>query len=409
MPAKNTAVRLLALVFATTVALTGCASDEESDTESPGDAAQPFRVTFIASVSGPLAPFAIAHTAAVKAAAGVINDEGGILGRQVEVTIVDDGGEATKAVNAAQSIVNEDVLPDVVIPGNFSASTIPVLPIFARADIPTVSIATASEGNDPEKYPLNFGVSNTPAQSMKGLTDYLKEEGIASIAVVAANNETGRSTLATLEQNAEAEGISITDSQSLDSSTVDATAALSKLQSSNPEALVVIGLGGALPGTVFKDRTKLGWDIPTITDVTTTSTDLVTLAGGSQNLNNVVEQELHYAVVGDPLQATDAFGKFLPAYLEQDPKPGLPMGALAAGWGAMSLIQGAFDAAGSTDPDEFKSAAESLTTEDAPLWFQTPGPSLGLSPDNHYVDYGSYVYAPAGPRDSTGSLTVAAE
>ncbi|WP_072801621.1 ABC transporter substrate-binding protein [Rhodococcoides yunnanense] len=385
-------------------ALAGCSSDDSGGSGSGDDASQPFRVTYVTSTSGALAPFAAAVTASLTAAVKQINVDGGILGRQVEVTTIDDGSEPTKAVNAAQSIVNGDDTPDVVIPGIASMTSIPTLPIYARANIPTVSTGTSTEGNKPEEYPLNYGVSNTPAQSITALLGHLKDEGKTSIAVVTVNNEAGQSTLKTLESEAAAAGITITDSQALEASTVDATAALSKLQAGNPQVLVVPGIQGPLVGAIFKDRVKLGWDVPTYTDVVTTANDLVSVAGGQSNLQGVTLQEVPYGVAGDPTRDTEAFDKFVTGFKAEMPDPVLPMGVLGAGWSAMAFTQGLFDKAGSTDPDDLAAAAYELKTTDAPLWFQTPGPSFGIDSDNHYVVYGQYAYAPAGPRDDMGSL-----
>ena len=388
---------IVAALVAVALAAAGCGG---ADPAGQGNA---LRVTFIASQSGPLSPYSQYIVDSARAAVDRVNGTGGLLGRPIELDVRDDGTEPTRAVNAAQEVLAGDDPPDILIPGMFSATTLPVLPLANRARVFTVSIASTPAGNDPATYPYNFGAQATGVDFVAGLVRRLQETGVGRIAVATADNESGRSTVTALEQASGPAGIAITGTQFLNPSTVDATAALSGLQATDPQQLVVVGISGALVGTILKDRAKLGWTVPVLTDVTTSANDLVALAGGQQNLDGVVNQAIPYTVAGDPQRDTPGFVAFAEDYLSTVTAPTVTIGSMQAGWSVIAFIQGVVTKAGSTDPDALRGAAESMQLSDMPLWFSTSGQS-GLSATNHYMRFEEYRYLPAGPLDDTGSL-----
>lgn len=390
---------IVAALIVVALAVGGCGGPQPTTADGP----KPFRLTFIASQSGPLAPYTAYILDSAAAAVKQVNAGGGLLGRQVELDVRDDGTEPTKAVNVAQDVLSGDELPDILIPGLFSATTLPILPVATRAKMFTVSVATSVAGNDPAKYPYNFGAQATANDFVAGIVKHLQEAGVGRVAIATADNETGHSTVTSLQQAVGSAGITITGTQFLNPSTVDATAALSGLQADDPQQLLVVGISGQLVGTILKDRAKLGWTVPVVTDATTSANDLVALAGGQQNLTGVLCEGLPYTIAGNALRGTPAFDLFARSYLSTVSKPTVTIGTMQAGWSAVAFIQGIVQKAGSTDPDALKKAAESLQISDMPLWFSTSG-DLGLSPSNHYVRFAQQLFVPAGPLDETGSL-----
>ena len=85
-----------------------------------GGSGEPFKVVELAPLSGELQPLGEAQLAGAEAAQEVINDEGGILGREVEFEAIDDAGTSAQAVSQAQAIVSSGEHPDLVLPGSTS-------------------------------------------------------------------------------------------------------------------------------------------------------------------------------------------------------------------------------------------------------------------------------------------------
>jgi branched-chain amino acid transport system substrate-binding protein len=230
---------------------------------------------------------------------------------------------------------------------------------------------------------------------LDSLADYLKSKNYDRVAAIYVDNEAGEAAQDAFNAVAKEAGITVTGSESVDPASLDATAALSKLRSGNPQALIVGGIIGPVAGTILKSRTKLGWDVPTVADATTAANDFGTLVS-PKDLNNVVVQVQPYAVKGSAQQDTEAFKTFFAALKKRNPKLDLSIDTYAVAYGTVTLTKAAAEKAKSTDPAKLAEAMQSLTVAQAPLWFQTP--NLGYTADNHYPDYSKLAFVPAGPR-----------
>ena len=78
--------------------------------------AQPIKVGWLSSLTGPLSSAALAENEGVKLAVEEINARGGILGRQIELLTRDTAGDPTKAVNFAQQLAFSDKVSFVIGP-----------------------------------------------------------------------------------------------------------------------------------------------------------------------------------------------------------------------------------------------------------------------------------------------------
>jgi len=68
----------------------------------------------------------------------IINDNGGVNGREIELVIKDDEAQADNAVPAAQSLINEEEV-DIGVSGSYSTPTRAVAPIYNENSIPFIS------------------------------------------------------------------------------------------------------------------------------------------------------------------------------------------------------------------------------------------------------------------------------
>lgn len=100
----------------------------------PAQAADdPIKVGTIFPLSGGAGPNGQAVTNAVKVAADLVNQNGGLLGRQLEVIAKDDESTPAVGVSRANELIAEGV--SVVIEGWNSPVTLAEQPVLARADV----------------------------------------------------------------------------------------------------------------------------------------------------------------------------------------------------------------------------------------------------------------------------------
>lgn len=95
----------------------------------------------IASLTGPIASYGESHRRGVKLAVDRINEEGGILGKQIELINEDDQSDPVIGANAALKLIERDKVVAIVGPVP-STIGMAVAPIVENAKVPTVVTGT---------------------------------------------------------------------------------------------------------------------------------------------------------------------------------------------------------------------------------------------------------------------------
>lgn len=95
--------RWLAVLAASGLAFAACSPGGES-----GDAEEPIRIGGTLSLTGPLAPTAQIHDIVAKEFVAMLNEQGGLLGRQVEWTVLDDQSEPEQASALYERLVTQE-------------------------------------------------------------------------------------------------------------------------------------------------------------------------------------------------------------------------------------------------------------------------------------------------------------
>ena len=124
----------LAIVISVFIMITGVA----------GYCAENIKVGVMVPTSGSEAYYGNDMYQAYQLAAEDINKAGGILGRQVELFLADDGCNPNMSTQAASKILAQN--PNFVVGGYCSGSTIPALQLFYDEDLlMLISVANSTE------------------------------------------------------------------------------------------------------------------------------------------------------------------------------------------------------------------------------------------------------------------------
>jgi branched-chain amino acid transport system substrate-binding protein len=97
--------------------------------------------TFLA-VTGPAAFLGDPELKTLQLYVDAINQQGGLLGKPVELIHYDTGGNAKEAVNFFKRLVKKDQV-DVIVGGSSSGESLAVMPLAEEEQIPFVSMAGA--------------------------------------------------------------------------------------------------------------------------------------------------------------------------------------------------------------------------------------------------------------------------
>lgn len=190
--------------------------------------------------TGDLAPYGLATLTESQRLAEVINAEGGLNGKTIEILPADDVCDPAQAANLASKLVDEGVI--AVIGHVCSGATESALPTYVNATIPVVSpSATNPSLTKSGKYPVFF--RTIAPDDAQGITqaEFLVGLGIKIAAVIHDKQDYGKGLADSAKGALESNGVSIPVYEGVTVGAGDYSAVVAKILSSNAEAVVFGG------------------------------------------------------------------------------------------------------------------------------------------------------------------------
>ena len=205
-------------------------------------AADPIRIGVPVGLSGANSVVAPAVVQSSQLAVDEINSSGGILGRKVELEIVDDASGAVGAQKAFDTLVFQKKV-DAIIAMETSAARNAALPIVARGKVPYI-YTSFYEGRSCSPWMLVNGW--VPEQQVAPVVDYFaKSKGAKSFFLVGSDYSFGRGMLDFTKKYIEQHGGKVVGEEYLPMDGSDWTAIISKIRAAHPDALISATAGGA--------------------------------------------------------------------------------------------------------------------------------------------------------------------
>lgn len=222
-------------------------------------AAEPIKIGVAVGLSGANSVVAPAVVQSSQLAIEEINASGGILGRQVQLDIVDDASGALGAQKAYDTLVfQKDV--DAIISMETSAARNAALPIVTRGKKPFV-YTSFYEGRSCS--PWMFVNGWVPEQQVAPVVDYFaKSKGAKTFYLIGNDYAFGRGMLSFTKTYIEAHGGKVVGEEYLPIDGTDWTPILSKIRSMHPDALISATAGGAPNVALAKQLKGAGMTLP---------------------------------------------------------------------------------------------------------------------------------------------------
>jgi branched-chain amino acid transport system substrate-binding protein len=222
-------------------------------------AADPIRIGVPVGLSGANSVVAPAVVQSSQFAVEEINAAGGILGRKVELEIVDDASGAVGAQKAFDTLVFQKKV-DAVIAMETSAARNAALPIVARGKVPYI-YTSFYEGRSCSPWMLVNGW--VPEQQVAPVVDYFaKSKGAKSFFLVGSDYAFGRGMLDFTKKYIEQRGGKVVGEEYLPMDGSDWTAIVSKIRAAHPDALISATAGGAPNVSLAKQLKAAGLSQP---------------------------------------------------------------------------------------------------------------------------------------------------
>ncbi len=250
----------------------GNAAKSGADSKTAGGA----DIGFVAVLSGGAAAYGQSQKQGIDMAVDEINKSGDF---KINLDMEDTKGEPTQAISVIKKMINDK--KSVVIGPMLSGEMKAVGPILQQAQMPTLGISLTAEGiTDMGDYifrnsvPESMNIPQTISKSRKLL-------GYQKVAILYSNNnEQLVSAFRTYQEVCKKEGIDVVDIESFADKDSDFSAQLTKIQATNPDAIIVDALyqEGAL---ILKKAREMGMNQPVIGNNGFVSPQLIKQAGAA--------------------------------------------------------------------------------------------------------------------------------
>lgn len=278
----------------------------------------------------------------VELLADEINEQGGLLGKTVEIVVADDGGDPRTAATAAQRLVQRDV---VGVIGTYGSSiTEASQNIYAATG--TLQIANGSTSVRLTEKGLPYFFRTCPRDDEQGrvAVETMLADGYDKIAILHDSTTYARGLADEARALIDASAAEVVFFDALTPGEQDYTTILTQIRGNNPD---VVFFTGYYPeaGMLLRQKMEMGLDIPFIGGDANNNPDLVEIAGARAGAGF---RFLSPPVPGD-LPSPEATA-FLDAYTEAYGQAPGSIWAVLAGDGFRVLAK-AIEETGSTDTD----------------------------------------------------------
>lgn len=207
----------------------------------PGAAADTIKLGVAGPHSGDLAPYGIPAMRAAQLVVKQVNEQGGILGRQVELLIQDEQCDPNIATNAATRLVSDGA--HVVMGHICSGATRAALGIYREARIPVMSpSATNPPLTQSGEYPNFFRTIASDDMQAKLAVDYaVANLGIKKVAVLHDRGDYGRGFAEFAKQNLDEKGISVVMFEGITPGAMDYSSIIQRVRREGADSLIFGG------------------------------------------------------------------------------------------------------------------------------------------------------------------------
>ena len=240
-------------------------------------AADPIKIGSVLSVTGPAAFLGDPELKTLQMYVDDINKKGGVIGRPLQLVHYDDGSDASKANGFVKRLIEDDNV-DVLVGGTTTGSTMSMVPLAEKANIPFISLAGAVVIIEPVKKWV-FKMPHTDRMAAEKVFEDMKKRGISKVALLSESSGFGNSGKKETEGVAAKYGITLVANESYGPKDTDMSPQLTKIRTSpGVQAVFVFGLGQG-PAIVTKNYKQLGLDLPLYHAHGVASDEFIKLAG----------------------------------------------------------------------------------------------------------------------------------
>ncbi|KAF0222883.1 MAG: branched-chain amino acid transport system substrate-binding [Rhodospirillaceae bacterium] len=340
----------------------------------PSLAAEPIRIGAFLSTTGVMSPMGDPEKKTLELEVARVNAQGGVLGRPLELVLYDDGSVPEKAVVAVRRLIESDRV-DVIIGGSGTPTSLTVLPLMDKAEMPFLSLGGGVAIIEPVRK-WTFKVPQTDRLAAQKVYGDMKRRGLSRIALLSENVGFGKSGRTQCLELAVTHGMEIVADETYGPRDPDVTVQLTRIRATpGVQALFVFGTGQG-PAVVTRNIRQLDLQMPVYQSHGVASKDFLRLVGKAADGMRLPSSPL--AIV-DVLPDSDRQKPVLAAFKRDfEAGTGDEVSMMAGhSWDALYLYLEAVKRAGTADKARVRDEIERTRG------FVGQGGVFTLSPDDH--------------------------
>jgi branched-chain amino acid transport system substrate-binding protein len=355
---------LAALLTLSAVATGGCGRDDEGGGGDVGVTKDTIKLGGSYPFSGPASAYGTIGRAA-KAHFDYVNSKGGVNGRKIEFTTLDDGYDPGRAVQNARRLVSQDKV-FALFNTLGTANNLAVWDYVNEQKVPHLYVATGASdwGEDVDAHPYTIGWQPDYVTESTAYGEFLKKEKPgAKVAVLYQNDGFGKDLLGGFENSIKGSGVKIVARESYEVTDPTVAPQVAKLASSGADTFLNISTpkpGAQAIGAVAKS----GWKPLHILNNVASSKSLVLKPVGFEAAQGIVST----AYLKDPEDPQWASDPGMTEFKEQLKKfaprldPNEPFNVY--GWASAATMVKALEQAGEDlDREKLMEAVRAMDTE----------------------------------------------
>lgn len=237
---------------------------------------EPIRVGAVLSVTGPASFLGDPEDKTLRLYVNRINGAGGVNGRQLQLTVYDDGGDANRARTFATRLVEDDKVV-AMVGGTTTGATLAMRPVFEDARVPFISLAGGVEIVEPPQ-PYTFKTPHTDRMACEKIFADLRARGLSRVGMISGTDGFGASMRGQCLRVAQAAGVTVVAEESYGPRDSDMTPQLTRIRNAERvEAVVNAGFGQG-PAIVTRNHAQLGIRTPLYQSHGVASREFISLA-----------------------------------------------------------------------------------------------------------------------------------
>jgi branched-chain amino acid transport system substrate-binding protein len=210
--------------------------ETDDQTEAAAGDEEPIKIGASLSLSGDYARVAQDQREAYELWVEQTNEEGGLLGRQVELIVYDDQSTPETGARLYERLINEDEV-DLIMGPYSSAVSGGMMPIAERYEMVNIAPMASSDELFQQGFTWSFQVITPASLYLQGALEIMRDEGLTTFAYMGEDTAFPSALMNGLAEEADAGELEMVFNQLYPKGTTDFTSLIAQTESAQPDAV----------------------------------------------------------------------------------------------------------------------------------------------------------------------------